>query len=122
MRPLLPLLGLLLSSTACTERAVLEGPPLPAQQPQLLHFAAHPVVIHRGEKVTLRWEARTAAPVTLEQAIDPKADVRAEFRSLGTFPSSGSLEVYPQANTTYIVTCESTKIGCVSATVQVIVK
>jgi len=54
--------------------------------------------------------------------VDPKADIRAEFESLGTFPSSGTLEVHPTESTTYVLTCGNEIIGCSSASVHIIVK
>lgn len=87
-----------------------------------MRFTAHPLIIHRGEAVLLHWDAKNAAGVTLEQAVDPKADIRAEFESLGTFPSSGTLEVHPKDSTTYVVSCGNELIGCSSASVYIIVK
>lgn len=80
------------------------------------------MIIHRGQSVVLLWEARNTSEVTLEQAVDPNADIRAEFKSLGTFPASGTLEVHPQESTTYVVSCGSEIIGCSSASVHIIVK
>lgn len=85
-------------------------------------MVANPRIIHRGEKVVLHWDTANAGLVTIEQAIDPEADVRAEFQSIGTFPASGTLELYPRQSTTYIVSCGNEVIGCSSAGVHVVVK
>ena len=125
MKQFLILTGLILSLAGCAERVALEAPETPrvaGSFPQIMRFTAHPLIIHRGETVVLHWDTKNAAGVTLEQAVDPKADIRAAFESLGTFPSSGTLEVHPKDSTTYVVTCGNEFIGCSSASVHVIVK
>ena len=127
MKPLLILTGLILGLTGCVERIPLETPRVetprvPGSYPQIIHLAAHPMIIHRGQSVTLRWEARNTTEVTLEQAVDPYADIPAEFKSLGTFPASGTLEVHPTDSITYVVSCGNDIIGCSSASVHIIVK
>jgi len=125
LRQLLILTGLILSLAGCAERIPLDTPETPrvaGSFPQIMRFTAHPTIIHRGEAVVLHWDAKNAAGVTLEQAVDPKADIRAKFESLGTFPGSGTLEVRPNESTTYVVSCGNEIIGCSSASVHVIVK
>ena len=127
MKQLLALMGLMLGLVACAERIPVETPGVetprvPGNYPQIGRLTAHPKIIHRGETVLLHWDARNTAEVTLEAAIDPQADIRAEFESLGTFPASGTLEVRPTGSTTYIVSCGNEIIGCSSASVHVIVK
>lgn len=122
MKQLLTLTGLILSLVGCAERIPLETPRPPGSYPQIMRFTAHPMIIHPGETALLHWDAKNAAKVTLEQAVDPKADIRAEFESLGTFPSSGTLEVHPTESTTYVLTCGNEIIGCSSASVHIIVK
>jgi len=122
LKQLLTLTGLVLSLAACTDRISLETPPIPGNYPQILRLTAHPMIIHRGESAVLHWDARNTGKVTLEQALDPKADIRAEFESLGTFAASDSLEVRPLGSTTYIVSCGNEIIGCSSASVHIIVK
>ena len=122
MRLLAGLCGLILILAGCTQKFAWEAPRPPGHYPQIARFTAHPMMVHSGETVLLHWDARNTAKITLEQAIDPKADIRAEFESLGTFPASGSLKVRPKKTTTYIVTCGDEIIGCSSASVQVLVK
>ena len=125
MKQLLILTGLILALAGCAERIPLETPETPrvaGSFPQIMRFTAHPTIVHPGETVLLHWDAKNAAGVTLEQAMDPRADIRAAFESLGTFPSSGTLEVRPKAGTTYVVTCGNELIGCSSASVHIIVK
>ena len=125
MKQVLILTGLILSLAGCAERIPLDTPETPrvaGSFPQIMRFTAHPTIIHRGEAVVLHWDAKNAAGVTLEQAVDPKADIRAKFESLGTFPGSGTLEVRPNESTTYVVICGNEIIGCSSASVHVIVK
>ena len=80
------------------------------------------MIVHRGQSVTLRWEARNTSQVMLEQAVDPNADIRAQFTPLGTFPASGTLEVRPNDSITYVVSCGNELIGCSSASVHILVK
>jgi hypothetical protein len=127
LKQFLILTGLILSLSGCAERFPVETPrvetpPVPGNYPQIIHLAAHPMIIHRGQSATLRWETRNTTEVTLEQAADPNADIRAEFKSLGTFPASGTLEVRPNESTTYVVSCGNDLIGCSSASVHIIVK
>lgn len=122
MKLLLALSGLVLILAGCAERIPLETPRLPGNYPQIARLTAHPMTVHPGQTVLLHWDARNTAKVTLEQAVDPKADIRAEFESLGTFPASGSLQVRPKETTTYVLTCGNEIIGCSSASVQVVVK
>lgn len=107
----------------CVERVPLENPaPLPAEFPKITRFVASPRIIHRGQKVLLQWNVRNAPEVSLERAIDPRADIRAEFESLGTFPANSNIEVHPAESTTYVITCGNQLIGCSQASVHVIVK
>ena len=125
MKALLALTGIILGTVGCANRAgmvPLEPPRPPGNYPQILRFVAHPSVIHRGEKVILQWNARNAEQVLIEQAVDPNADIRANFESLGTFPASGTLEVHPKRSTSYVLTCGNEIIGCSTASAHVIVK
>jgi hypothetical protein len=68
-------------------------------------------VVHQGEKVVLRWSAPNGQQVTLEQAIDPMEDIRVKFDLIGTFPATGTMDVYPQKSVTYVVSCGNKLIG-----------
>jgi len=81
-----------------------------------------PETIDSGEKAVLQWDARNVSEVLLEEALDPHAEIPAEFNSLGKFPASGTLEVRPKASTIFVVSCGDEKIGCASASVHVTVK
>lgn len=123
MKIFLALTGLLLSFVGCAPRVPLEVPEAPRGNfPQILRFVASSQIVHPGEKVVLQWDARGAETVILEKAMDPKADIRAAFESLGTFPAHGTLDVTPTSSTTYIVSCGNEIIGCSSASVHIIVK
>jgi len=122
VKPLLAFVGLALSMLGCAGRVPMEEPAPPGNYPRITRMVAHPTVIHRGEKVTLHWDTANAGLVSIEQAVDPEADIRAEFQTIGTFPANGTLELYPQQSTTYIVSCGNETIGCSSAGVHVIVK
>ena len=114
--------ALILILTGCAERTPLEPHRPPGNYPQIGRLTAHPMTVHPGEAVLLHWDARNTPKVTLDQAIDPRAGIRAEFESLGTFPASGSLRVQPKKSTTYVVSCGNEIIGCSSASVHVVVQ
>jgi hypothetical protein len=120
MKPLIALLGLSLISVGCTGKVPIET--LTPPSASSVRLVAHPYVVHAGDTVVLRWDAPYQIEVTLEQAIDPLADVQAEFQSIGTFPANGSLEVHPQRSVTYVVSCGNNVVGCYSASVYVTVK
>jgi hypothetical protein len=122
MKPLAILFGLSLATIACTGRIPLEMPSPPSAFSGGVRLVAHPEVIHRGERVVLRWNAPKMPEVTLEQAIDPMEDIRAKFETIGTFAPAGTLDVYPQQSVTYIVSCGNSTIGCSSSAVHIIVK
>ena len=118
----LVLLTAVLVLAGCGQRVPLETPRTPANYPQLLTLTADRTTVHPGETVVLHWKSRNALSVTIDQAIDPHAHVRAEFQSLGTHPASGTLEVRPQHSTTYVVSCGDERIGCSSASIYIVVK
>lgn len=122
MKPLLALVGISLSMLGCAGRISLEEPPPPGNYPRITRMVVNPTVIHRGEKIILHWDTANTGLVTIEQAVDPEADIPADFQSVGTFPPNGTLELYPRESTTYVVTCGNAVIGCSSAGVHVVVK
>ncbi len=83
-------------------------------------FEVQPREIAPGETALLRWSIKGATRVR----IDEMAGSQRQERALGTFEnSSGTLEVRPVENTTYIISCEgSTTYTCASATIRVRVK
>ena len=82
-------------------------------------FSVQPQVIAPGETAILRWSIKGASKVVIEEMPESKRDLR----KLGTFDSTGSLEVCPKEGTTYVVSCEgSTTYSCASVTVRVQVK
>lgn len=115
---------LLLLTSGCAARIAtqVEIPRRNLGSPEVMRFVVHPRVVHPGQAAMLHWDARNASEVLLEEAADPHADIKAEFRSLGTFPASGTLEVRPQVTTIYMVSCGDETIGCSSASVRVIVR
>ena len=82
-------------------------------------FEVRPSVIAPGEMAVLHWSIKGATKVVIEEA----SGSRGELHKIGTFGGSGSLEIHPREDTTYVVTCEgSTAFSCASATVRVRVK
>jgi len=82
-------------------------------------FEVRPSVIAPGETAVLHWSIKGATKVLIEEA----SGSRGELHKVGTFGGSGSLEIHPKEDTTYVVTCEgSTTFSCASATVRVRVK
>ena len=123
MKQLLILTGLILVWPAAPKEYLWKRPKRPDRRKlpdYAFHCASHDHPSRRNGAP--HWDAKNTAGVTLEQAVEPRADIRAAFESLGTFPSSGTLEVHPKAGTTYVVTCGNELIGCSSASVHIIVK
>ncbi len=82
-------------------------------------FEAQPKVIAAGETVVLHWAIKGATKVVIEEQMKSSDTLH----NLGTFGGSGTVEVRPVENTTYIVTCEgSTTLSCASVSVRVRVK
>ena len=81
-------------------------------------FEIQPREISPGQPATLRWSIKGATKVLIEEAVESGI-----LHKLGEFGASGSIEVQPEQNTTYVLTCEgSTSFTCASATVKVRVK
>lgn len=82
-------------------------------------FEAVPPVIVAGETATLRWSIKGATQVVIDEA----STASRELHKLGTFGPSGSIQVQPREDTTYVVSCEgSTTYSCASLTIRVQVK
>lgn len=82
-------------------------------------FEVQPRVIAPGEAALLRWSIKGATKVMIEEASKSSR----ELHKIGTFGGSGSLQVRPTEDTTYVVTCEgSTTYSCASASIRVRVK
>jgi len=82
-------------------------------------FDIQPRVIAAGDAALLRWSIKGATQAVIEEASESSR----ELHKLGTFGGSGSLQVRPKENTTYVISCErSTTYSCASVTVRVRVK
>ena len=78
-----------------------------------------PRMITAGETAVLRWSIKGATKVIVEEI----SKSGKELRKIGTYGGSGSLQVQPNENTTYVVSCEgSTALSCASVSVRVRVK
>jgi hypothetical protein len=90
-----------------------------AQKSEDFLFEVQPRVIVPGEAALLRWSIKGATKVVIEQASRSSRDLQ----KLGTFGGSGSLQVRPTEDTTYVITCEgSTTYSCASVSIHVRVK
>ncbi|HSR69035.1 MAG TPA: OmpA family protein [Acidobacteriota bacterium] len=104
-RRLVPLLVFLLAAAACGERQAPPPPPPSADRsptgspdatpgatvaPPSVTLNAQPLQVRRGEPSLLDWEATSASQVTLQPGI-------------GEVEAVGSLQVYPEQTTTYIL-------------------
>ena len=114
---------LALSLEGCVSHAPIERPAeVDTLRPQIVRFIAQPPTIHSGESATLRWSARNADSVLLEFAPEDLL-TRPGLSSLGNFPPSGELEVHLSVTTAYVISCgPRTAVGCVAASLQVVVK
>ena len=82
-------------------------------------LAVEPSVVTPGESALLFWNVPDATKVSVSEA----ASVAGDFHDLGSFGGSGSLEVRPAEDTTYVIDCEgSTTLSCASVSVRVRVK
>ena len=82
-------------------------------------FEAEPPVITAGEAAILRWSIKGATKVVIEEA----SKAGRALHKIGTFSGSGSVQVRPMEDTTYVISCEgSTSYTCVSLTIRVQVK
>jgi hypothetical protein len=90
-----------------------------AQKSDDFLFEVQPRVIVAGEAALLRWSIKGATKVVIEEASQSSR----ELHKIGTFGGSGSLQVRPTEDTTYVVTCEgSTTYSCASVSIRVRVK
>jgi len=118
------LLGLLLLRIPCySQGSAHVEQKREAQKPEDFRFDAQPREIAAGEAVVLSWSIKGATKVLLEEAPESAAGKRA-LHKLGEFEgSTGSLQVRPTENTTYVISCEgSTTYSCASLSVRVRVK
>ncbi len=118
---------LLMGSTACVKRLPMEAPIDQSwTTAQVLRFNARPQVIHRGETAVLTWNVRNVSHVLLEEALEPDSVIAdRSLHSLGDFAANGSVTVSPKTNATYVLSCglqTESGLGCVSASVSVVVK
>jgi plastocyanin len=87
-----------------------------AQKSSDFLFEVQPREIAPGDTFTWRWAIKGATKVLIEEASVSER----ELRRIGTFGASGSLEVQPKEDTSYVLSCEgSTTYSCVSVTVRV---
>jgi hypothetical protein len=76
----------------------------PARSAEIVSFTATPRTIKPGESVTLAWETRGAASVTLKWS--PERRTRAGMQRRTGLPPSGTLRVEPEEDTIYVLECE----------------
>jgi len=94
-----------------------------AANPDDFVFDVKPREVAPGETAVLHWSIKGAKEITIEASPESGA-ARGRLHPLGTFEGgSGSLEVKPAEDTTYIISCEGlTTYACASLTVRVRVK
>ena len=85
------------------------------QKPDDFLFDVQPRVIAPGETALLRWSIKGATKVVIEEASTSKS----QLHEIGTFSGSGSLQVRPKEDTTYVISCESSTTSCASVSVRV---
>jgi hypothetical protein len=116
-----------MGATSCVKRLAVETPIDPSwTSPQVVRFTAQPQVIHGGEKAVLSWNVRNVSRVSLEEALEPDSVISdSSLHSLGDFAANGSVSVSPKTSATYVLSCgpqTESGLGCVSASVSVVVK
>ncbi|QDG51382.1 hypothetical protein FIV42_11715 [Persicimonas caeni] len=105
---LIGLLALTIVGTACSDD---EEPPAETTTPQISAFAAEPATITAGEPATLNWTIANATSAEIS-VVDGDFSHTIADENL----ASGSLEVTPEATTTYVLTAVN---GDKEATAQV---
>ena len=112
------LLGVaLLAATACgrAPTAVPSAPVASAQSQTEFFFVAEPPVVAPGHACLLRWNIQGATSVTIEEASGS-----GKLHPIGEFGGSGTLEVRPETDSTYVVSCNgSAAFSCASVSVRV---
>jgi hypothetical protein len=87
----------------------------PVKQSADFLFEVQPKVIAPGETATLRWSVKGASKVVLEEASGADPDLH----KIGTFNGSGTLQVRPLRDTTYVISCDVSAYTCASVSVRV---
>jgi hypothetical protein len=82
--------GSILATTTLT----VSGAPPTIDTPVVNHFTASPYIIRRGEPAILSWRTTSGSSVSIDNG-------------LGTVAAEGTVEVSPQATTTYMLTVTS---------------
>ena len=77
-------------------------------------FEVQPRVIAPGEAAVLRWSIKGATTVVIEEA----STSNSQLHKIGTFGGSGSLQVWPKEDTTYVVSCEGPTTSCASVSIR----
>lgn len=110
---------LLVTALSCSQR-VISPPEVPTGR--IVHtfmLEASPPVIYAGDSTILRWSIEIADEVTIEEA--PRST--GKLRTMGTFNATGSLQVTPAEDTTYVISCTgATGYSCVAKAVRIRVK
>ncbi|MGD0295467.1 MAG: hypothetical protein ABSE86_00020 [Bryobacteraceae bacterium] len=119
---------LLTAATGCVKRFSLVEAPIDKSwtSPQVVRFSASPQVIHHGETAVLTWSVRNVSRVMLEEALEPDGSLSDRYlHSIGDFAANGTVSVSPKTSATYVLSCgpqTESGLGCVSASVSVVVK
>lgn len=88
------------------------------KKPDGFLFEVQPRVIAPGEPALLRWSIKGATKVVIQEASKSSS----QLHKIGTFGGSGSLQVRPEEDTTYVVSCEGSTTSCASVSIRVRVK
>jgi hypothetical protein len=81
-------------------------------------FEVQPRVIAPGETAILRWSIKGTTKVVIEEASKSKS----QLQETGTFSGSGSCQVRPREDTTYVISCESSTTSCAPVSLRVRLK
>jgi hypothetical protein len=85
-------------------------------KPDDFTFEVQPRAIQPGEKAVLHWSVKGATKVVIAEWPESQRG----SRNLGEFGATGSLEVAPKEDTTYLIRCEgSTTYVCASVSLRV---
>lgn len=100
-------------------RGVAREPTERIRKPDDFSVRVQPREIAPGETALLRWSIKGATKVLIEEASESSR----KLRELGTFGGSGTLQVRPKEDTTYVFSCQGlTTYSCASVSIRVRVK
>ena len=99
---------------SCAPHAAYRAPAAWRAAADAFFFVAEPPVIEAGGTSVLRWNVPGATSVVIEQAAATD-----KLRPLGEFAATGTVQVNPTQDSTYVISCQGAAVSCASVVVRV---